>query len=353
MDETLKTAILAGANDDDIEFIILQNILGGTKNAHVEDYFNLNQMTDKDIKRRFRFKRKDIERLVSIFRIPQKVEIGKGITVSGTTALCVLLRRLAYHGGLEDLCEIFGLSTQNLSKIIHTISTIIINNCGELLDNLDDLQWLNKRKLKYYAQAVQARGGAISNCWGFIDGIERQMSTPTKNPDDYYSYRRECHCLKFQSVLCPDGIIASLKGPYAADKHNAGIFRLSSLYKQLEAKVIFDKQTFALYGEHYALMTLVVTPYEGKPLSLTSRQRIFNQSMKYLRAGVEWGFQEVIAIFPFVDFRKNRKLSMQDLNSLYKVATLLTNCHTCLYGSRTSTYFRTTPPTLNEYFGLH
>lgn len=33
----------------------------------------------------------------------------------------------------------------------------------------------------------------------------------------------------------------------------------------------------------------------------------------------------------------------------YKVGTLLTNCHTCLYGSQISDYFKCNPPRQEEY----
>lgn len=42
---------------------------------------------------------------------------------------------------------------------------------------------------------------------------------------------------------------------------------------------------------------------------------------------------------------------MQDLETHYKVAILLFNAHTCLYGSQTAEYFNMLPPNLEEYFG--
>ncbi|KAJ8914011.1 hypothetical protein NQ315_012034 [Exocentrus adspersus] len=54
--------------------------------------------------------------------------------------------------------------------------------------------------------------------------------------------------------------------------------------------------------------------------------------MRAMRISVEWGFGKVIQLFAFLDFRKNQKLLLQNLSNLYRVAVLLTNCHTCLYG---------------------
>ena len=33
----------------------------------------------------------------------------------------------------------------------------------------------------------------------------------------------------------------------------------------------------------------------------------------------------------------------------YPVANILTNCHTCLYGSQSSLYFNLAPPVLEDY----
>jgi len=99
-------------------------------------------------------------------------------------------------------------------------------------------------------------------------------------------------------------------------------------------------------------MELLITPYPGQPENLAPHQMAFNQSMKTLRVAVEWGFAKVIQQFAFVDFKKNQKLMVQDLESMYRVATLFTNFHTCLYGSQTADYFNVVPPTLQEYCGL-
>lgn len=179
------------------------------------------------------------------------------------------------------------------------------------------------------------------------------MCRPSVNQQEYYSGHKRYHCLKFQSVLCADGIIASLKGPYSGRRHDAGIFRESQLYNELQEKAVFGDESFTIYGDQaYGLMDLLLTPFPGSMQDLLPHQLRFNQSMKILRVSVEWGFQKVVSQFAFLDFKKNQKLLLQDLGCMYKVAVLLTNCHTCLYGSQTATYFDTVPPTLNEYFGL-
>lgn len=102
-----------------------------------------------------------------------------------------------------------------------------------------------------------------------------------------------------------------------------------------------------MYGDcAYPLLELLLRPYTRV---LTPEQAIFNLRMSSVRQAVEWGFGKIVTQFAFLDFKKNQKLLLQDVVSMYKTATILVNCHTCLYSSQTAQYFNFDPPTLEEY----
>lgn len=71
--------------------------------------------------------------------------------------------------------------------------------------------------------------------------------------------------------------------------------------------------------------------------------------MSAVRQVVEWGFGKTVALLAFLDFKKSQKIILQNVPQMYKVGTILTNCHTCLYGSQISMYFGLRPPSLQEY----
>ena len=71
-----------------------------------------------------------------------------------------------------------------------------------------------------------------------------------------------------------------------------------------------------------------------------------NSKMSKLRVSVEWGFGKTCQLFAFLDFKKNLKILLQPIGKYYLVAAVLANCHTCLYGSQTSTFFGVDPPEL-------
>ncbi|KAH7968148.1 hypothetical protein HPB52_006075 [Rhipicephalus sanguineus] len=105
---------------------------------------------------------------------------------------------------------------------------------------------------------------------------------------------------------------------------------------------------YCIYGDPaYPLRPLLMRPYRGA--TLTAQQQLFNEGMSTVRQAVQWGFGKVIAEFAFVDFKKNQKILLQNVGQMYRVATLLTNCHTCLYGSQTGMYFGLCAPLLEDY----
>ena len=80
--------------------------------------------------------------------------------------------------------------------------------------------------------------------------------------------------------------------------------------------------------------------------ALTQQQTTFNTDM----ATMEWSFGDITVMWAFVDFKKNLKIGLQPLAPYYRVAALLTNCHTILRGNKMSKYFDVPPPGLLEYF---
>lgn len=56
-----------------------------------------------------------------------------------------------------------------------------------------------------------------------------------------------------------------------------------------------------------------------------------------------------LSYFSFLDFKQNNKVLLQPVGKYYMVASLLTNCHTCLYGLQTSSFFDVAPPSLETY----
>ncbi|XP_049516984.1 uncharacterized protein LOC125942770 [Dermacentor silvarum] len=218
---------------------------------------------------------------------------------------------------------------------------------GFLLDDLTVHKWLTTEDLKAMSEAVYLKGAPLKNCWAFNDGTVWPICRPSKDQRTYFSGHKRLHALKYQSLMCPNGLICELDGPYPGSKHDAGIFHDSGLYKKLE-KLNEGNQQFVLYGDPaYPLRPLLMKPYGGT--RKTVQQEKFNAAMSAVRQSVEWGFGKIISEFAFLDFKKNQKVLLQAVPRMYRVAVILTNCHACMYGNQVSSYFDLEPPCLMYY----
>ena len=137
-------------------------------------------------------------------------------------------------------------------------------------------------------------------------------------------------------------------GPIEGKRHDAFMLGVSGLCNKLNRLQKRNGEHYVIYGDPaYGLTRNILAPYSGA--QITDDQQEFNSKMSKLRVCVEWGFGKICRLFAFLDFKKNLKILLQPIGKYFLVATLLTNCHTCLYGSQTGKFFELDPPTLENY----
>lgn len=185
---------------------------------------------------------------------------------------------------------------------------------------------------------------------GFIDGTIRAICRPTQQQELVYSGYKKFHAVKYQSVMFPNGIIGRLDGPINGQRHDSAILHISKLLAELKDKFQkLDGGNYCLLGDTgYANQKYVKVPFKNNQCVSASHHQ-FNKDISALRVHVEYGFGKVLQLFAFNDFKKNQKLLLQKIKEQYIASVLLTNCHTCLYGSQISTFFNCYPPSLESY----
>ena len=95
---------------------------------------------------------------------------------------------------------------------INTMHTVIYDQHGHLICYWNEAL-LRPGMLEAYAAAISAKGAALNNCSGFIDGTVRAICSPEKHQRVVYNGQKRFHALKYQSVALPNGMIAHLYGP--------------------------------------------------------------------------------------------------------------------------------------------
>lgn len=152
----------------------------------------------------------------------------------------------------------------------------------------------------------------------------------------------------FQSVIAPNGVIAHLFGPIEGKRHDAFMLGASGILPQLETITKPNGEPYVVYGDPaYGISRNVIAPFRGAVLSPLEQQ--FNFEMSKVRASVEWGYGKIKQYFAYLDFHKNLKILLQPVAKYYAIGALMSNCHTCLYGSVTTSFFDLEPPSLERY----
>ena len=304
--------------------------------------FDVDKFNSYECRTYFRFEKEHLDILRAQLGIPRQITCYNGTTVAGLDALCVVLRRLAYPNKLVDLVPIFGRAKEEISIIFNTTIDIIYNLHKDKLHNLDQ-EWITPDR---FAGAIANKGAPLNNIWGFVEATLHAICRPKYHEQTVFNGRQQIHSLKFQSVICPNGLIADLYGPIKGRKRNSALLKESTLIQRMECCPKY--QIYAVYGDpKYPLQANIVVPFRGEVL--TAEQQHFNQSMSDIQDGVEWSFCDIIQEFAFLDVKRNLKLYLQPIGKMYIVAALLVNCQTCLYGNQISRYFDVKAPSLEAY----
>lgn len=86
MEEAVELGVLAEANVNDIEDIIIGNVIGNREINNINGRlprFNLEDFSDEEIKTYFRFERNDLYRLVELINLPHLIRTPSGNSVTG------------------------------------------------------------------------------------------------------------------------------------------------------------------------------------------------------------------------------------------------------------------------------
>ena len=102
-----------------------------------------------------------------------------------------------------------------------------------------------------------------------------------------------------------------------------------------------------IYGDlAYPLRPQLQSPFNNPQLN--PQQAVYNTSTSKARVGAEWVFGDITNFFKFIDFKKSLKLGLSPIGKMYILCAFLINIHNYMYGSVTSSYFNTDPPTVQE-----
>ena len=239
-----------------------------------------------------------------------------------------------------SLFTLVSLYDRLISRIINFMLEIFIVKFGHTI------QIRHCLIVKYgciLSQALANSGCPLINCIGFIDGTCRQMCRPTRNQKYYYNGHKQFHCLEYQGVVAPNGIVIDLSGPAIGIRHDLRMMGESNIVSRLP-----DPLQWSVYSDPaYYHAEKVVAGFPGT--ILTAEQKEFNKKMSKERIAVEWCFGGILNLWTGLRMVKDFKVDLQPVALYYKSATILYNIHNILRPNQISQYFNCPTFTLDDY----
>ena len=187
-----------------------------------------------------------LETLCTLLRLPHQVRAQwtnpDGVMVDTYVAtavdtLAVCLARLAYPGRLVDLIARLQLNW-SISKASSIIKAGVLHMYRTFRNRIlfDERFFMSDARLREFANAIGAAGGPFYDCVGFIDGTTCHISRPggdNMQQAAFYSGHKRYHCIRWQGVVTPDGMLASFYGPHPGASNDRGLLNVSKLDDKL------------------------------------------------------------------------------------------------------------------------
>jgi nuclease HARBI1 len=322
----------------------------------------ISDISDSQAENFYRFRKSDLYHLLQALRFPSIFVLDNGCVVNGEEALLIMLYRLAYPCRLIAMQEVFGIEISQISRIFNqTIKYVYTKHIYLLEDNMllleSRLPVLNDAIRKKVTSMYRNRliPDRIQNVSVFLDGTQRRVSRPLGSGNvqrNIYCGRKKIHSLAYQGVSGPDGIVYDLFGPVPGRRNDKFVLRESMFierFRDIQANNVIQYHAYTDKG--YESSTYIKSAYRRYAgFELNENQLLENSIMSRCRQGIEWTFGKITEEEKFIDMYKSMKIQLSFIDIYYKVAVLISNAHTCLYGSQLTEAFDIMPPTLREYF---
>jgi len=312
--------------------------------------FNLNSYSDHDALSEFRFRTREIGRIAEVMGWHGGLTKRSRYRCDNITACCIVLRKLATPCRWYDLETTFGMRSSKMSEVFWEVVECFVENKGHLLTELR--VDLIEERAEQYAVAVKEKGAPLDNCLGFIDCSKIEMSRPGGNGTlqrSCYSGHKRMHCLVYQTITTPDGLILHLYGPEVGRRHDLTLLRNSGIEEIMEQRMVIGGKQYCIYGDAaYMLRVWLQTAFPR--LTVTPVQAVYNKRMSAVREAVEWSYKDIKQMWSSQDFKRNLKVRKSPIALLYTSAALLFNFKVCLgHGGQVASYFNCAAPSLERY----
>ena len=164
----------------------------------------------------------------------------------------------------------YGRSQSAISEIVNWSVEFLDEKWKHLLD-WDHQYLLSEENLRIYGQAIYDQGAPVNTVFGWPDCTKFFICRPCLHQRVAYNGHDRAHCLKFQAITLPNGIIANLYGPVEGRRHDMALWEDSGIPAKLAAHAFAsdpnnpgERRPYQIYGDAaYGISLHVLIPFSG------------------------------------------------------------------------------------------
>lgn len=222
----------------------------------------------------------------------------------------------------------FGLSQTSIARVLRKAEIALLS----ALKTMDEasIRWPTLEEQRLYAETVSNRHPYVQGRWGFVDGKDYHVSTPSSSDQQNAKYNGWLHTTLIAGILC-----FAADGTVCWGNHNVvGSWNDGEISRQLQDKLLDDDINLPNHGVvsdaafpvSSALLNRIQTPLkEGELEKIPPAHRrdvqIRSDAITSIRQAAEWGMGAVENVYRRLLLRLpfDKHVRAQRLETIYRL----------------------------------
>jgi hypothetical protein len=235
---------------------------------------DLNSLSETDCRKFFHLSPSEIRHVIVLLQLPDVI-----ITpvhhdrVYVMEAFCLLSCHLSYPNRWFDLSRQFCQHERSLCRIFYFMMHIVLSKIQRNLLFF----YPTGEELQEFANAFASHGVADTiKFWALIDVKKHQIIKPTMKQRVMYSGHKRIHCIKYQTLEVPNGLILHCTVGDDGHRGDGFVLRKSGLIPFLHRHSIVFGLYRILGDSAYPNNDVMLSVFKGNPARLPPRASAFN-----------------------------------------------------------------------------
>jgi hypothetical protein len=201
---------------------------------------------------------------------------GRPRKLSSLGSLLCLLQYYSDSLGNKSLCQLYGLPPSTLSELLQRGEKALLDTLSQMKEA--SIKWPNLEQQRHWGELVQHKNELVEGRWGFIDGKNYRVQSPSNSDLQNAMYNGWLHSTLITGTICfgVDGTIVWAKHNFPGswnDGETSRPFQLKLCRDDinLPGHGVLSDSAFPVCGDMFGR---IVTPLKDGDIDLLHRQKM-------------------------------------------------------------------------------